>query len=172
MGSGKTTIGRRVAQALGMDFFDTDEEIEKRTGVSVSIIFDIEGEPGFRKREKQMLEHLAEQDGALIATGGGAVLSAANRALMKRNGYVVWLRTTVEQQIKRLENDRQRPLLQLTNRREKLEELASERDPLYRELADLVFDSRDRSPRYMARELTARLRAVLQNGGIRDHALH
>lgn len=172
MGSGKTTIGRRVASELALEFFDCDEEIEKRTGVSINLIFDIEGEQGFRQREEQMLEQLSKTRGALIATGGGAVLSAANRALMKRRGFVVWLRTPVDQQLRRLENDKQRPLLQLPNRRQKLEGLATERDPLYREVADLVFDSGDRSARFMARKLVTRLRDEQQPGGVKDHAVH
>ncbi len=158
MGSGKTTVGRRVARELELSFFDCDEEIEKQTGADIRLIFDIEGEKGFRKREAQMLRELAARENALIATGGGAVLSAENRALLKKRGFVVWLRTSVDQQLHRLENDKQRPLLQSPERRPKLDELARERDPLYREVADLVFESRDRSARHVARELTARLK--------------
>lgn len=156
-GSGKTTMGRRVARHLGMDFFDCDEEIERHTGASVNLIFDIEGEAGFRKRESQVLAELAGRRNALVATGGGAVLLAENRELLQRSGFVVWLQTTVDQQLQRLELDRQRPLLQTANRRARLEQQALERDPLYGEVADLVFVSGNHSVRKMARELTNQL---------------
>lgn len=172
MGSGKTTIGRQVAERLGLEFFDCDEEIEKRTGASINLIFDIEGEAGFRQREAGMLKSLAEREGALIATGGGVVLSAANRRLMKRNGFVVWLRTPVEHQLQRLENDKQRPLLQGSGRRQKLENLAKERDPLYREVADMVFESRARNPSVVARDLAARLLKEQNPEGAGDNAVH
>lgn len=141
MGSGKTTLGRRVADLLGLDFHDCDDEIERSTGVSINLIFDIEGEEGFRQREERMLEALAQHENALISTGGGAVLSASNRQLMRESGVVVWLQATVDQQIRRLEQDRSRPLLQAPDRRKRLQTLAAERDPLYDDVADLVFGS-------------------------------
>jgi len=156
-GSGKTTMGRRVAGHLGLRFYDCDEEIERRTGASITLIFDVEGEAGFRQREAQVLEELAQLSGVLIATGGGAVLRPANRRLMQERGFVIWLQTTVDQQLQRLELDRTRPLLQTTNRRASLEEQARLRDPLYAEVADLAFRSGDHSARHMARELTRTL---------------
>ena len=145
MGSGKTTIGQRLARRLELDFYDSDQEIESRTGASVNLIFDVEGEAGFRERERQVLAELAAQCGVLIATGGGTVLSAANREVLKQTGIVVYLRTSVRQQLERLRRDRSRPLLKSGNKEHKLKELAEQRDPLYEEVADLVFPSRSRN---------------------------
>jgi shikimate kinase len=155
MGSGKTTLGKRVAQLLGLEFFDCNEEIVARTGASVNLIFDIEGEHGFRERECEMLKTLARRDNALIATGGGVVTVAENRALLRKGGLVVWLQTPVAQQIKRLEQDRKRPLLQAPDRRARLEAMAAARDPLYAEVADLTFRSRQRGVTRVAQELAA-----------------
>lgn len=137
MGAGKTTIGRRVAEHLGMPFHDLDHVIEESTGVSIPIIFEVEGERGFRKRERACLEQMVALDGVVLATGGGAVLDADNRALLAARGFVVFLETTVEQQLARLERDRKRPLLAAPDRRERLEQMALVRNPLYREIADL-----------------------------------
>ena len=172
-GSGKTTVGRRVAATLGYRFADCDEEIERRTGVSINLIFDIEGESGFRQRESQVLDELSRQGGTLIATGGGAVLSAANRRILSERGFVIWLQTSVNQQLKRLELDRQRPLLQTPDRRARLEEQARQRDPLYAEVADLAFRSGDHSARHMARDLARRLLALWAEGEpAPSHAAH
>lgn len=159
MGSGKTTLGRRVAEDLGLTFVDCDKEIEKRTGASVNLIFDIEGEAGFRRREKSMLAELAEQDGVLIATGGGTVLDPDNRSLLRRSGLVVWLKTTVEQQLARLEMDKNRPLLQTPDRQQRLEALARERDPLYEAVSHLAFSGRHHNLKEVAAELSAVIRA-------------
>ena len=145
MGSGKTTIGQRLAQKLGLEFFDSDHEIEKRTGVSVNLIFDIEGENGFRKRENRMLQELTAMEGVLIATGGGVVLDAENRRLLSASGIIVYLQSPVAQQLERLRLDRSRPLLPTDNREQKLVELAEIRDPLYEQLADLVFPAQNRN---------------------------
>lgn len=145
MGSGKTTIGRRLAEKLGLTFYDCDHEIETRTGASVTLIFEIEGEAGFRERERQMLLELSRREGVLVATGGGAVLTEANRNVMRQSGIVVYLRTSVVQQLERLGRDRSRPLLRTTNRKEKLMELAEARNPLYEETADLVFPVKNRN---------------------------
>lgn len=153
MGSGKTTVGQRVAQLLGLEFLDCDHELENRTGASVALIFDVEGEAGFRDRETRMLEELTARRGVLLATGGGVVLSQRNRELLRRSGLVVYLSTSVAQQIKRLRRDRSRPLIQTSDRRERLRRLADERNPLYEELADIDFPSRDRSPDISARKL-------------------
>lgn len=145
MGSGKTTIGRLLAGRLDMGFYDCDEAIEKRTGASINLIFDIEGEEGFRDRESAMLRELATRERALIATGGGAVLDPDNRRLMADKGFVIWLNTPVEQQARRLAMDQKRPLLQTDDWRQRLDDLARQRDPLYADCADLDFPSRQRS---------------------------
>ena len=164
MGSGKTTVGKVLAPRLGLEFVDLDQEIERRCGVDVSLIFDIEGEAGFRAREQAMLLELSTRDGMLLATGGGSILRDDNRATLRRTGLVVWLQTTVEQQLKRLARDQRRPLLQAPDRRQRLEHLAAERDPLYRECAHLVVRSVDISPARMAlrveREINKALREV------------
>jgi shikimate kinase len=145
MGSGKTTIGNRLAQKLDLSFYDSDHEIEERTGASVSLIFEIEGESGFRKRENQMLRELCALEGVLVATGGGAVISQANRDLMRKSGVVIYLRTSVGQQLERLGRDRTRPLLQTRNKESRLAALARDRNPLYEEIADLVFPAKNRN---------------------------
>jgi shikimate kinase len=138
MGAGKTTVGRRVAMQLGLDFHDLDHEIEERSGATITLIFELEGEAGFRKRETELLAEFSAKPGILLSTGGGAVLSADNRRHLRERGYVVYLETTIEQQLKRLAHDRKRPLLAAPDRRERLARLAAEREPLYRETADLV----------------------------------
>ena len=143
MGSGKTTIGQRLAEMLGLEFLDNDHELEEHTGASVSLIFDLEGEEGFRKRETAMLKELTARKNVLIATGGGTFLKKENRDLLRENGLVVYLRTSVNQQIMRLSRDKTRPLLQSDNREEKLADLAKERNPLYQELADVTFTSQN-----------------------------
>jgi shikimate kinase len=145
MGSGKSTIGARLAQKLGMPFYDSDHEIEARTGASVRLIFDIEGEKGFRKRECRMLRELAKLKGVLVATGGGAILEPANRELLRKSGLVIYLRTSVGQQLDRLSRDRSRPLLQQDDRERSLLELAQKRNPLYEQTADLVFPAKNRN---------------------------
>lgn len=159
MGSGKTTIGQRVAQLLGLDFLDCDHELEAQTGASVNLIFDIEGEEGFRERETKMLEVLTRRTGVLVATGGGVVTRARNRDLLRHSGLIVYLRTTVAQQLRRLSRDRSRPLLQTPDRRERLERLAEERNPLYEELADIEFPSQNRSTEVSAQRLAELIRA-------------
>jgi shikimate kinase len=154
MGSGKTTIGRLVARELGLEFHDCDQEIEKITGASVNLIFDVEGEEGFRERESRMLRELCKHKGILLSTGGGVVTRKRNLKLLKSNGWVIWLQTTVEQQIARLSHDKSRPLLQAPNRVSILRKLARERDPLYRECADLVFVSPDRNSKVAASALS------------------
>jgi shikimate kinase len=143
MGSGKTTIGQRLAKKLGLEFLDNDHELERQTGASVNLIFDLEGEEGFRKRETAMLEKLTTRENILLATGGGSIIMPENRELLKQSGLVVYLRTSVGQQIQRLSRDRSRPLLQSGDRKEKLARLAKERNTLYEELADITYPSRN-----------------------------
>jgi len=144
MGAGKTSIGRRVAERFGLTFVDVDHYIEEHTGVAVRDIFELEGEPGFRRRESAALAELCAGTDQLIATGGGAILDPDNRALLARNGFVVWLRCGVDRQLERLAHDRARPLLAAPDRRERLEQLAAVRDPLYAQCADYVFESDQR----------------------------
>lgn len=137
MGAGKTTVGRCVAELLGLPFHDLDHEIEVHTGAAVSLIFDLEGEPGFRRREASVLAEMAARDGIVLSTGGGAVLAADNRRVLRERGFVVWLDAPVEAQLARLARDRQRPLLNAPDRRARLEHLASERNALYAETCDV-----------------------------------
>jgi shikimate kinase len=153
MGSGKTTIGRLIAKDLGYEFHDCDEDIEKITGASVNLIFDIEGEAGFRQRETKMLQQISKKKRLLVATGGGVVTRAENRKLLRRSGLVVWLNTSVTQQIERLSHDKSRPLLRTANREELLTKLAAERNPWYAKIADLSFMSPNRHSGYSARSL-------------------
>ena len=157
MGSGKTTLGRKVAAALGLEFLDCDQEIEQRTGASVNLIFDVEGEDGFRERETDLLREISQRQGLLVATGGGVVMRPGNRQLLRDSGFVVWLRTPVAHQIDRLSRDKSRPLLQAPDREQRLHKLAEQRDPLYRELADLVFDSSHRHVGRVAERLSAEI---------------
>jgi len=159
MGAGKTTIGQRVAKHLGLEFLDCDQELEAQTGATVSLIFDVEGEQGFRERETRMLEQMTERQGVLIATGGGAVLRERNRALLRRSGLVVYLSTSVAQQLRRLNRDRTRPLLQTDDRKEKLKRLAAQRNPLYQELADIEYPSQNRNVDVAARALAEVIRS-------------
>lgn len=141
MGAGKTTIGRQIAELFRMPFFDLDHEIEAHTGARVGLIFELEGETGFRRRESLMLAELAARNGLVLATGGGAVLCAENRRLLRERGFVIWLDTPVDAQLARLARDRQRPLLEAPDRRARLEQLATDRNPFYAEIADLSLRS-------------------------------
>lgn len=141
MGAGKTSVGRMLAKRINRTFYDTDAEIERVTGVKIPVIFDIEGEAGFRAREEKMVEKLTAMDGIVLATGGGAVLSPANRALLKRHGRVIYLRAAPEDLWRRTRRDRNRPLLQTANPLARLRELHAQRDPLYTEVADLIVDT-------------------------------
>lgn len=140
MGSGKTTIGRIVAKRLGREFFDSDHEIERRTGVRIPTIFDLEGEAGFRRREAATIAELCATPDIVLGTGGGAVLDPDNRAAMRRGGWVVYLDVPVRILHERTRHDTNRPLLQVEDPIAKLENLREQRDPLYREVADFVLD--------------------------------
>jgi shikimate kinase len=141
MGAGKTTVGRHVAELLAMPFHDLDHEIEAHTGAAISLVFDLEGEAGFRRRESAALAEVAAGSGIVLSTGGGAVLAEENRRLLHERGFVIWLDATIEAQLARLARDRQRPLLNAPDRRARLERLAIERGPLYAEIADLRIPS-------------------------------
>jgi shikimate kinase len=159
MGAGKTTVGRLLAQRLQRDFYDSDEEIERRCGVRIPVIFDIEGEAGFRAREAQAIAELCALEGAVIATGGGAVLAEENRRRIAERAIVVYLHARPGHLWHRVKHDRNRPLLATPDPQKKLEELYAQRDPLYREVADLVLDTGKQSVQTLAKDLLARLDA-------------
>jgi len=141
MGAGKSTIGKLFAKTSGREFWDSDKEIERRTGVSIPMIFEYEGEPGFRRRESEVLAELCEQEDIVLATGGGAILLPENRELLRRRGFVVFLNCSVDKQLERTHRDSNRPLLKTEDPRQRLEDLFRERQPLYVELADLIIDT-------------------------------
>lgn len=140
MGAGKSTVGRQLAQQLNMEFYDSDQEIEKRTGADISWVFDVEGESRFREREQKIINELTNKYGIVLATGGGSVKLKENRNKLSSRGIVVYLETTVEKQLVRTQKDKKRPLLQVQNVPIKniLESLAIERNPLYKEIADIT----------------------------------
>lgn len=160
MGAGKSTIGRLLAKELRVPFKDSDKEIEQRTGADIPWIFDVEGEAGFREREQAVIVELCELDGMVLATGGGAVMRAENRAALRRGGRVVYLHATVEQQIDRTSRDRNRPLLRNADPGKVLRELLAVRDPLYREIADIIVETDERPPRLVVQEILERLDAL------------
>jgi len=141
MGAGKTTVGRQLAKRLGKRFLDSDQEIEERTGVKVATIFEIEGEAGFRARESRVIEELAETEDLVLATGGGVVLDPANRARLAASGFVIYLHAQPRDLWQRTRQDKTRPLLQGVDPLARLKELYAIRDPLYREIADIVIDT-------------------------------
>ena len=141
MGAGKTTIGKLLAKHLGKDFYDTDHEIEKRTGVKIPVIFELEGEAGFRKRETAVIQDLAKLNNIVMATGGGAVIAEENRQLLQANGTVIYLRANVNELWHRTRNDKHRPLLQNVDIRAKLAQLYEERNPLYTQTATFIIDT-------------------------------
>jgi 3-dehydroquinate synthase len=160
MGAGKTTIGRMLARRLGMRFADSDHEIEARTGASVPWIFEIEGEPSFRKREAEMIRELTAGSGLVLATGGGAVLNPDSRRLLAERGTVIYLRASVNSILARTAHDKNRPLLQTADPRRKLEDLTAQREPLYREIADIVIDTGRPNVQSMVQTILDQLAAV------------
>lgn len=162
MGSGKTAVGRQLARDLRREFFDSDHELQRRTGVEIAFIFEKEGEAGFREREREMIDELSRKTNALVATGGGAVLSEANRERLAATGTVVYLKTTVDEQLKRTSRNRSRPLLQTADPRKTLESLNEIRAPLYESLADFSVDTSGQRVKAVA----SRLREMLEQRGI------
>lgn len=157
MGAGKTTVGRLLARRLKRAFYDSDEEIERRCGVRIPVIFDIEGEAGFRARETQVIAELCALDNAVLATGGGVVLAEENRRRIAARGTVVYLHARPSHLWQRVRHDRNRPLLATTDPQKKIEQLYAQRDPLYREVADLVIDTGKQSVQTLAKDLLSRL---------------
>jgi shikimate kinase len=158
MGAGKSTIGRELADKLHLDFYDSDQEIERRTGADIAWVFDLEGEEGFRKREEDVINDLSEMQGIVLATGGGSVISAQVRNRLSARGVVVYLETTIDKQVARTQRDRRRPLLQTSEEpRSVLEKLAVERNPLYEEIADVIVQTDDQSAKIVANKIVERL---------------
>ncbi len=157
MGAGKSAVGRQLARLLHLEFLDSDEEIESRTGVDIAFIFEKEGESGFRKREIKVIDDLSQRDGIVLATGGGAILDAGSRSRLGARGFVVYLYTSVEQQCQRTRRGRERPLLENRDRQQALQELMTVRDPLYREVADLIVNTDGRRVQTVAKEIQAAL---------------
>ncbi|MDG1905836.1 MAG: shikimate kinase AroK [Arenicella sp.] len=157
MGSGKTTVGRQLAKRTRMEFVDSDHMIEDRCGVSISTIFDIEGEDGFRKRETKMLTELCQMNGIVLATGGGAITTEGNRILLRKSGYVVYLKTSINTQIARTQKNQNRPLLENVDPEVKLQELMDERGNLYEQEADLIVTSGERIVSKVVEEIMSHL---------------
>lgn len=160
MGAGKSTVGRRLAQVLGREFVDSDREIEQRTGASIPTIFELEGEAGFRVREKMVLAELTRRQGIVLATGGGVVLSPDNRRCLKEGGLTIYLHTSVDEQLRRTRQDPHRPLLQTPDPRSRLEALLEVRDALYREVADWIVPTDGRHVRQVINAILRRLDTV------------
>ena len=163
MGSGKTTMGRTLAKHLGKDFVDSDEEIQRRTGVTIPHIFDIEGEAGFRQRESAAIRDLVERDNMVLATGGGAVLAEQNRVMLQQNGIVIYLKASVHELWQRTRHDKNRPLLQTADPHAKLTELFQQRDPLYMQAADIVMQSGKQSAHALMLHLVDEIEAFRKN---------
>lgn len=158
MGAGKSTIGRQLAQQLNLDFFDSDQEIETRTGANISWVFDVEGETGFRDREERIINELTKKQGIVLATGGGSVKSNINRSYLSTRGVVIYLKTTIDKQLIRTKRDKRRPLLRSSvlfgkNIRALLESLAIERNPLYEEIADITVSTDEQNVRFVVNKI-------------------
>jgi shikimate kinase len=163
MGAGKTSVGRALAKHLGKEFFDTDHEIERATGVKIPVIFDIEGEAGFRVRESKVLAELTQRRDIVLATGGGVVLSEHNRRRLTESGTVVYLRASGADLAKRTRNDRNRPLLRTSDPLAVLQRLHEQRDPLYLEVAHLVVETGSQSINALVRKLAAQLTSLVRS---------
>jgi shikimate kinase len=157
MGAGKTSVGKALARNLNKTFYDSDQEIERATGVKIPVIFEIEGEVGFREREGRILASLLNLRNIVLATGGGAVIAKTNRDLISANGTVIYLRAPVKSLLRRTQHDRNRPLLQVADPLIKLTELYAQRDPLYREVAHLIVDTGNQSVRTLAGQIQDKL---------------
>lgn len=160
MGAGKSTVGKIVAEYLGLEFLDSDRLIEERTGADIAWIFDVEGEEGFRDREEAVMDELTARTGVVVATGGGAILRSENRKRLISRGTVIYLETPLSQQVERTSTNKRRPLLREGEPQEVLGRLQEERDPLYREVADLIFRADKRSARALAQEIVRHLRGA------------
>jgi shikimate kinase len=153
MGAGKSSVGKYLASQLDLTFYDTDEEIEKRTGVDIGWIFDLEGEEGFRQRETEVIDELTQLSNIVLATGGGSVIESANQDILQHRGTVIYLEVSLKHQETRTLNDSRRPLLRVSNRQEVLEKLQGEREPIYASLADLKVQTDKRTVRAVADDI-------------------
>ncbi len=153
MGAGKSAVGRHLARLLRLEFVDSDEEIETRTGVDIPFIFEKEGEEGFRKREVKVIDELSQREGVVLATGGGAIADPESRSRLGARGFVVYLHTSVKQQLERTQRRNKRPLLENGDKEKVLRELMEQRDPLYREISDLIIETDGRRVQTVAREI-------------------
>ena len=160
MGAGKTTVGKLLAKRFQKTFIDSDHELEKRTGVKIPLIFELEGEAGFREREMALIQELTQREDIVLATGGGAILRPENRAALAQRGTVIYLNATVDDLWQRTQHDKNRPLLQTPNPKARLAELFEQRDSLYREIADIVITSGHQNVHLAAREVERRLREL------------
>ena len=156
MGAGKTTVGRALARKLNKLFIDSDHEIEARTGVSIPLIFEIEGEESFRQRETEVIRDLSARSGIVLATGGGAIMRAENREYLKTRGTVIYLRASIHNILQRTSRDKNRPLLQTADPRRRLEELSRQREPFYREVADIVIDTGRPNVQFLVHSILSR----------------
>jgi len=163
MGAGKTTIGLKLAESLDKTFKDSDHEIELNTGAKIPLIFELEGEAGFRERETRMISRLSNEDNIILATGGGAVIRKENRKILSERGCVIYLRASLEKLLERTSKDRNRPLLQAKNPKEVLSKLLTEREPYYQEIANLVYET-DHKP---VREIIHDIVEIINTGQCR-----
>ncbi|MCG7966031.1 MAG: shikimate kinase AroK [Candidatus Thiodiazotropha taylori] len=160
MGAGKTTVGRQLAEHFRKEFIDSDLEIQRRTGVDIPTIFEFEGEQGFRQREQEVIEALTQRDEVVLATGGGAVIREQNRKALSSRGLVIYLHCTVEQQFERTHRDKNRPLLQTDDPMAKLKSLMAERDPLYRQTADLLISTEGRNTQAVVQDIRKQINSL------------
>ncbi len=160
MGAGKTTIGKQVANQLRCDFYDSDRVIEERTGVTIPLIFELEGEEGFRRRETEVIEELCKNKNIVLATGGGAVLQKENRVILKKNSLVIFLNASLEQLFERTSKDKNRPLLQSTNPKQKLKDILEERLSIYKDMADIVLKTDNQSVHHTVHDLLEKIKNI------------
>lgn len=157
MGAGKTTVGKELARTLNRPFLDSDQEIEQRTGAAIPLIFELEGEAGFRARERALLDELTQRDAIVLATGGGAILDVGNREILSARGTVVYIRASLDYLYKRTARDHHRPLLKTPDPKAKLQELMEIRTPLYTEIADLILDTDGHTPKWIVGKILRHL---------------
>ncbi|MCG7897227.1 MAG: shikimate kinase AroK [Candidatus Thiodiazotropha lotti] len=160
MGAGKTTVGRQLAEQFRKEFIDSDLEIQRRTGVDIPTIFEFEGEQGFRQREQEVIDELTQRDEVVLATGGGAVINEQNRKALSSRGLVIYLHCTVDQQYERTHRDKNRPLLQTDDPMAKLKSLMAERDPLYRQTADLLISTEGRNTQAVVQDIRKQINSL------------